>query len=60
MRDKIRRLIQEGKSVIGFEGVMNTKRERVRYVLSSSALVDFDGEACYLWASNDITERKLV
>jgi len=59
-RTTIREFLQ-GKLVGNtFEGVLNTKSGQTRYALSSAALVEIGGEPCYLWASNDITERKLV
>ena len=56
----IQQMIAHKKPMHSFETRMTTKSGEERYALASVALVDFDGEDCYLWASNDITERKLV
>ncbi len=56
--DRIRTMLQSGESLLSFEGVLKTKSGEQRVTLSSAALVDFDGEPCYLWAANDITDRK--
>jgi PAS domain S-box-containing protein len=56
----IQQMIAHKKPMHSFETRMTTKSGEERYALASAALVDFDGEDCYLWASNDITERKLV
>jgi PAS domain S-box-containing protein len=58
MRTRISNSIRERRPVISFEGMMKTKMGEERYTISSAALVEFDGEPCYLWASNDISERK--
>ena len=57
-RSLIRRYIKEMRPFRSFEGTLTTKSGEQRYALSSAALVEIDGELCYLWASNDITERK--
>lgn len=59
-RNVAMRVFQERKPVRGMEGVVKTKSGETRYALSSVTIVDFDGEPCYLWAANDITERKYV
>jgi PAS domain S-box-containing protein len=58
-RSQIRQMIAEKKPMQSFEAKMTSRSGEERYALASAALVDFDGEDCYLWASNDITERKL-
>ena len=59
-RSLISQMIVEKKPIQSFEAKMTTKSGEERYALASAALVDIDGEDCYLWASNDITGRKLV
>jgi PAS domain S-box-containing protein len=58
-RIAVRKVLAERQPVRGLEGVLKTKTGQTRYALSSAAIVDFDGEPCYLWAANDITDRKL-
>ena len=56
----VRRVLEEKKAFSTFEGPVRTKSGEERYALGSVALVDFDGEQCYLFAANDITDRKRV
>jgi len=57
-RNRIRQQLLLPEPPRSFEGVVKTKWGDERVTLSSVALVDFDGEPCYLWAANDITDRK--
>ena len=59
-QNRIREIIKERQPVRSLEIVVKTKDGNKRFVLASAALVDFDGEPCYLWAANDLTERRLV
>ncbi|PYS72392.1 MAG: hypothetical protein DMF69_07770 [Acidobacteria bacterium] len=59
-RNRIRDVIKERQPVRSLEFVIKTKDGNRRFVLASAALVDFDGEPCYLWAANDMTERRSV
>ncbi|HSE22091.1 MAG TPA: PAS domain S-box protein [Pyrinomonadaceae bacterium] len=59
-RENISLNLMEGPALKSFEGSIRTKTGEERFTLSSAALVDFDGESCYLWAANDITDRKRV
>ncbi|HEV8370228.1 MAG TPA: PAS domain S-box protein [Pyrinomonadaceae bacterium] len=59
-RKLIHDLVEEKKPFTGIEGAMKTKAGDERYMSTSAALVEFDGELCYLWASTDITERRLA
>jgi len=59
-RENISSRLLEAQSLKSFEGSIRTKTGEERFTLSSAALVDFDGESCYLWAANDITDRKRV
>jgi PAS domain S-box-containing protein len=56
----MRRVLDERRPFQSLEGTIRTKSGAERFALSSIVLVDFDGEPCYLWAANDITERKHV
>ena len=58
MTDQVRRVLDEGKPVVDLEARFYTKTGEQRVTSTSTAIVDLDGEPCYLWASNDITERK--
>ena len=55
-----RKVLQDRRPMQSLEGTIRTKGGEERVALSSVVLVDFDGEPCYLWAANDITERKQV
>jgi PAS domain S-box-containing protein len=55
-----RKVMLERKPLNTLEVVFKTKSGEIRYATSSVALVDFDGELCFLWAANDITARKVV
>ena len=57
-RENITSDLMQAHSLKSFEGSIRTKTGEERFTLSSAALVDFDGESCYLWAANDITDRK--
>jgi PAS domain S-box-containing protein len=59
-KEVARRVLHDRKPVTSYEGVIRTKSGEDRFVLSSIVLMDIDGEPCFLWASNDITERKQV
>jgi len=60
VRNEIRDLLAHRRPIRSLEGPIRTKSGEERVALSSIALVDFDGEPCYLWAADDITERKQV
>jgi PAS domain S-box-containing protein len=46
--------------VRNLEARMRTRRGDVRVLLSSAELIEIDGQQCVLFASSDITERKLA
>jgi len=56
----VENMLKEKKPIRSIEGTIKTKSGEHRYALGSVAIVDFDGEPCYLWAANDITDRKLA
>ena len=57
--DLVRELENHGV-VRNLEARMRTKRGDVRVLLSSADLIEIDGQRCILFASSDITERKLA
>jgi PAS domain S-box-containing protein len=55
---RIRQIIEEGKPVHNWEAQATTKSGESRSLLVSVEVIDLGGEPCFLWVSNDITERK--
>jgi len=55
---RIRQLLQAGKAVRNWEARAGTKSGEVRSTLVSAEPIELSGEACMLFVSNDITERK--
>ncbi|HXD30533.1 MAG TPA: PAS domain S-box protein [Pyrinomonadaceae bacterium] len=61
MEDQIRKILKENFSPGApavFEGHLRTKFGDERVTNTMAVRFDLDGEPCYLWAANDITERK--
>ena len=56
--EKIRAVLAAGKPVSNTEVRFRTKDGRSMIANTSAVIIDLDGEPCYLWAANDITERK--
>jgi PAS domain S-box-containing protein len=56
--EKIREVLIAGKPVSNTEIRFKTKDGRAMIANTSAVIIDLDGEPCYLWAANDITERK--
>ena len=56
--EKVREIIQTRKPVIDLEVRLTTKDGREAIANTSAVLIELDNEPCYLWAANDITERK--
>jgi len=56
--EKIREVLAAGKPVTNTEVRFKTKDGRAMIANTSAVIIDLDGEPCYLWAANDITERK--
>ena len=54
----IKQMLDTKKPIRDFEGSVKTKAGEERMVISSVECVDFAGEPCFLWATNDITEQK--
>src|SRR6185312_16274977 len=55
----VRHVLNEGRSVPNFEARVFTKSGEERFILGSIQRVEFD-EPCFLWAANDITDRKVA
>lgn len=58
MADKIRHLLKSPKPLINLEVRFTSKDGREAIANTSAVICDLDGEACYLWVANDITEQK--
>ena len=58
LEEKIREVLTARKPVIDTEVRFRTKDGRAVIANTSAVIIDLDGEPCYLWAANDITERK--
>jgi PAS domain S-box-containing protein len=55
---RIRQLLQEGKAIRNWEARAGTKSGEWRSTLVSAEPIELSGEACMLFVSNDITDRK--
>jgi two-component system, cell cycle sensor histidine kinase and response regulator CckA len=55
---KLRKVHREGKPVRDVEVISRTKTGEKRFSLYSLEVIELSGETCFLWATNDITERK--
>ncbi|HET9785822.1 MAG TPA: PAS domain S-box protein, partial [Pyrinomonadaceae bacterium] len=58
LADKIREVLTAPKPVLDFEVRFNSRDGREVIANTSAVIIELDGEPCYLWAANDITERK--
>src|SRR5678815_1034600 len=56
--EKIRQLLKTPKSVQNLEVRFFSKTGREVIANTSAVMFDLDGEPCYLWVANDMTERK--
>ena len=56
--EKIRQLLKTPKSVVNMEVRFTTRAGREVIANTSAVMFNLDGEPCYLWVANDITERK--
>lgn len=56
--EEIREVLTARKPVFDTEVRFRTKDGRDVIANTSAVIIDLDGEPCYLWAANDITERK--
>lgn len=55
---KVKDLIGSKGPVRDVEGAVKTKTGEERRIITSAEYVEFQGEHCFLWATNDITEYK--
>ena len=56
--EKIRQVLKTPKPVLDLEVRFTSKDGREVIANTSAVLFNLDGEPCYLWVANDITERK--
>lgn len=56
--EKIRDVLTTPRSVVDLEVRFQSKDGREVIANTSAVIIDIDGEPCYLWVANDITERK--
>jgi PAS domain S-box-containing protein len=57
-REHLYRQLNEGPDSFSFEGPMITKAGEKRFTQVSAQSLELDSERCYVFAANDITERK--
>ena len=60
LAEKIREVLTTREPVLNMDVRFRTKNGRDVIANTSAVIIDLDGEPCYLWAANDITERKLA
>ena len=59
--EKIRYLLRNPKPAVSVEVRFTSKDGRREVIANTSAVMcELDGEPCYLWVANDITEQKLA
>ena len=58
LAEKIRRVLESPRPLLNLEVRFTSKDGREGIANTSAVMCDFDGEACYLWVANDITEQK--
>ena len=56
--ERIRDVLKTPRSVVDLEVRFQSKDGREVIANTSAVIIDIDGEPCYLWVANDITERK--
>ena len=56
--DKLRQVLSTRKPILDLEVRFISKEGHEAIANTSAVIIDLDGEPCYLWAANDITERK--
>jgi PAS domain S-box-containing protein len=57
LRLRISELLKEGKPLRDLAGRIWTKAGEERLIVTSAEAVEFENEPCFLWATDDITER---
>jgi len=55
---KIKEALNDKKPIRNVEGCVKTKNGDERLIVTSAECLEFDGEPCFIWATNDITEYK--
>jgi PAS domain S-box-containing protein len=55
---RIKQLLDNKNPIRDLEGGVQTKAGDERRIVTSAECLDFEGEPCFLWATNDITEQK--
>lgn len=58
LAEKIREVLTTQKPVRDLEVCFKTKDGHTAIANTSVVIIELDGEPCYLWAANDVTERK--
>jgi PAS domain S-box-containing protein len=58
LTEKIREVLTTPKPLLDFEVRFKSKDGHEVIANTSAVIIELDGEPCYLWAANDITERK--
>jgi PAS domain S-box-containing protein len=58
MVEKIRQLLKAPKAFVDMEVRFRSKSGREVIANTSAVMFNLDGEPCYLWVANDMTERK--
>jgi PAS domain S-box-containing protein len=58
LADRIREVLTTPKPALDFEVRFRSNDGHEVIANTSAVVINLDGEACYLWAANDITERK--
>jgi PAS domain S-box-containing protein len=56
--EQLHQLLITHKSILDLEVRFKSKDGREVIANTSAVIIELDGEPCYLWAANDITERK--
>src|SRR6185295_11124016 len=56
--EKIRQVLKNPKPILNLEVRFESKDGREVIANTSAVMFDLDGEPCYLWVADDITERK--
>ena len=58
LAEKLHEVLADPKPVLNWEVRFKSKDGREVVTNTSAVIIELDGEPCYLWAANDITERK--
>ena len=58
MVEQLRHVLASQKSILDLEVRFKSKSGHEHIANTSAVIIDLDGEPCYLWAANDITQRK--